>query len=83
VGGNGCNGGQLQWGFQYALRNDGLTALNAYPYTGQGGQACDAAAADWKVVQINGVEWVDVQDEQALMDAVAKGVSVEGDWDEG
>lgn len=73
---DGCNGGGIHWGLEYAIANGGLTASAAYPYVGASG-TCDSNAASWKVVQIDGYKWVTPGSEQALMAAVAKGVSAD------
>jgi len=77
-GNNGCNGGLMDYAFEY-VRDKGLCTESSYPYTGKDGRCeskCSAA------VKISGYTDVPPQDEDAMMQAVAKGpvsVAIEAD----
>lgn len=66
----GCNGGLMDYAFQFIINNGGLDTEEDYPYKAQDGR-CDTYRKNAKVVSIDGYEDVPVNDEQALKKAVA------------
>ncbi|KAL9251664.1 Vignain-like protein [Drosera capensis] len=66
----GCNGGLMEYAFEFVHQNGGLTTEDAYPYTAQDG-ACDSEKLNAAVVTIDGYEQVPENDEDALLKAVA------------
>ena len=82
-GNQGCNGGLMDYGFQYIIDNKGICAETAYPYTATDGtcksKTCGAAAAT-----ITGFQDVPTNSETALMTAIVQqpvSVAVEADQD--
>ncbi|KAJ4807746.1 hypothetical protein LUZ62_020312 [Rhynchospora pubera] len=63
----GCNGGLMDYAFEYIKNNRGVTTEAAYPYTAQDG-TCHSSNP---VVTIDGHEKVPADDEKALLKAVA------------
>jgi len=77
----GCNGGLMDYAFQYVITNKGLTGETDYPYTATGPNAC-AVGKDHLYSTITGYCDVNSGDENALMAAVAVGptsVAIEAD----
>nr|GEX89357.1 low-temperature-induced cysteine proteinase-like [Tanacetum cinerariifolium] len=66
----GCNGGLMDYAFQFIIKNGGIDTEEDYPYTGRDGK-CDATRKNAKVVSIDGYEDVPVNDESALQKAVS------------
>ncbi|GAA0152351.1 cysteine protease [Lithospermum erythrorhizon] len=67
----GCNGGLMDYAFEFIIKNGGIDTDQDYPYTGRNGQ-CDAYRKNnAKVVSINSYEDVPVYNEKALQKAVA------------
>ncbi|OVA17619.1 Peptidase C1A [Macleaya cordata] len=66
----GCNGGLMEYAFEYIKKNGGLTTEQNYPYKAEDG-TCDSSKENSHVVTINGHENVPTNDENALMKAVA------------
>ncbi|XAR74023.1 Actinidain [Bertholletia excelsa] len=66
----GCNGGLMDYAFEFIIRNGGMDTEEDYPYKGIDDQ-CDPARKNAKVVSIDGYEDVPPYDEKALMKAVA------------
>ncbi|KAJ3681180.1 hypothetical protein LUZ60_015669 [Juncus effusus] len=64
---NGCNGGLMDYAFEYIKRNGGITSESTYPYTAADG-TCESSTP---VVTIDGHEDVPKNNEKALMKAVA------------
>jgi len=82
-GNQGCNGGLMDYGFQYIIDNKGICTEASYPYTAADGtcksKTCGAAAAT-----ITGFTDVPVNSETALMTAIVQqpvSVAVEADQD--
>ncbi|KAL1564782.1 low-temperature-induced cysteine proteinase-like [Salvia divinorum] len=66
----GCNGGLMDYAFEFIIKNGGIDSEEDYPYTGRDGK-CDTYRKNAKVVSIDGYEDVPVNDEKALQKAVA------------
>nr|XP_010929952.1 vignain isoform X1 [Elaeis guineensis] len=67
---NGCDGGLMDYAFDFIKRNGGLTTEANYPYVGKD-QKCNLSKENVHVVGIDGREDVPENDEDALMQAVA------------
>ncbi|KAI3462731.1 hypothetical protein Pfo_019394 [Paulownia fortunei] len=65
----GCNGGLMDYAFQFIISNGGMDTEDDYPYRGVDGK-CDPTRKNAKVVSIDGYEDVP-QDEKALQKALA------------
>jgi len=66
----GCNGGLMEYAFEYIKQNGGLTTETYYPYTANDG-SCDSTKENVPAVSIDGHENVLANDEDALLKAVA------------
>ena len=80
-GNQGCNGGLMDYAFQYIIDNKGITTEDAYPYTATGPNTCQAQG---KPVAATLTSFVDVpaNSETALETAIVKqpvSVAVEAD----
>jgi C1A family cysteine protease len=80
-GNQGCNGGLMDYAFQYIITNKGITTEGAYPYTATGPNTCEAAG---KPVAATLSSFTDVpaNSETALETAIVKqpvSVAVEAD----
>ena len=80
-GNQGCNGGLMDYAFEYIIKNKGLTTEAAYPYTATGPNTCESAG---KPIAATISKYVDVpvNSETALMTAIAQqpvSVAVEAD----
>lgn len=69
-GNHGCNGGLMDMAFDFIKKNGGLTTEDNYPYTAADG-SCNTVMKENQAVSIDGHEDVPVNDEDALMKAVA------------
>ncbi|CBI16828.3 hypothetical protein VitviT2T_000582 [Vitis vinifera] len=67
---HGCNGGLMESAFEFIKKNGGITTENNYPYKAKD-ERCDMLKMNAPVVTIDGHESVPVNDERALMKAVA------------
>ncbi|CAA3028774.1 cysteine ase COT44-like [Olea europaea subsp. europaea] len=67
---SGCNGGLMDYAFQFIINNGGIDTEVDYPYRGVDGR-CDPARKNAKVVSIDGYEDVPPRNEKALQKAVA------------
>ncbi|XP_047334005.1 low-temperature-induced cysteine proteinase-like [Impatiens glandulifera] len=66
----GCNGGLMDYAFEFIIKNGGIDTEEDYPYSGSDGR-CDTLRKNAKVVTIDDYEDVPVNDEKALQKAVA------------
>ncbi|CAK9135354.1 unnamed protein product [Ilex paraguariensis] len=66
----GCNGGLMDYAFQFIIDNGGIDSEEDYPYKGRDGR-CDQYRKNAKVVAIDGYEDVTPNSEKALKKAVA------------
>ncbi|XP_061351273.1 vignain-like [Gastrolobium bilobum] len=66
----GCNGGLMEYAFEFIKQNGGITTESSYPYTASDG-SCDASKANDPAVLIDGHETVPANDEDALLKAVS------------
>ncbi|XP_028793674.1 low-temperature-induced cysteine proteinase-like [Neltuma alba] len=76
----GCNGGLMDYGFEFIINNGGIDTEEDYPYRAVNGR-CDTYRKNAKVVTIDDYEDVPVNDERALQKAVANqpvSVAIEG-----
>jgi C1A family cysteine protease len=81
-GNQGCNGGLMDYGFEYVMKN-GLRSEAAYPYTATGPNACKSKGLP-VVAKISGYKDVPTNSETSLMTAIATqpvSVAVEADQD--
>ncbi|XP_058070087.1 cysteine proteinase mucunain-like [Magnolia sinica] len=76
----GCNGGLMDYAFEFIINNGGIDTEEDYPYKGYD-YRCDQSRKNARVVSIDGYEDVPVNDEKALQKAVANQpvtVAIEG-----
>ncbi|KAE9449690.1 hypothetical protein C3L33_18412, partial [Rhododendron williamsianum] len=66
----GCNGGLMDYAFEFIMDNGGIDTESDYPYLGLDA-ACDPTRKNAKVVSIDGYEDVPPYNEKALKKAVA------------
>ncbi|XP_058082004.1 vignain-like [Magnolia sinica] len=66
----GCNGGLMDYAFEYIKKNGGITTEQNYPYVAEDG-TCNSNKENSHVVVIDGHENVPANDEDALLKAVA------------
>jgi len=68
-GNQGCNGGLMDYAYQYVIKNHGIDTEASYPYLGTGPNACKYNP---KTIGATVASYVDVPvDETALLNAVA------------
>lgn len=80
-GNQGCNGGLMDYGFEYIIKNKGITTEAAYPYTATGPNTCVAAGKP-VAATLSGYKDVAVNSETALETAIVQqpvSVAVEAD----
>ncbi|KAK4782266.1 hypothetical protein SAY86_016368 [Trapa natans] len=66
----GCNGGLMDYAFEFIINNGGIDTEEDYPYRADNGR-CDQYRKNAKVVTIDDYEDVPANDEKALQKAVA------------
>ncbi|XP_028807769.1 senescence-specific cysteine protease SAG39-like [Neltuma alba] len=66
----GCEGGYMEDGFEFIIKNGGITTEENYPYTATDGK-CNISKEASHVAEIKGYEKVPVNSEEALQKAVA------------
>jgi len=79
-GNQGCNGGLMDYGFEYIIKNKGIGSEASYPYTAKDG-TCKKVAS---VATITSFKDVPTNSETALMTAIVQqpvSVAVEADQD--
>nr|GMC50479.1 low-temperature-induced cysteine proteinase-like [Ipomoea batatas] len=67
----GCNGGLMDYAFEFIIKNGGIDSEEDYPYTGKDDKCNSYLKNNAKVVSIDGYEDVPVNNEKALQKAVA------------
>ncbi len=80
-GNEGCNGGLMDYAFQYIIANNGITGEADYPYTATGPNACQAAGKP-VVATLSSYKDVPANSEDALLAAIAQqpvSVAIEAD----
>lgn len=80
-GNDGCNGGLMDYAFEYIIANRGIVSESSYPYSATGPNACKASGKT-KVATITGYCDVKVNSDQALEAAITVGpvsVAIEAD----
>jgi C1A family cysteine protease len=80
-GNQGCNGGLMDYGFEYIIKNKGLTSETNYPYTAQDGK-CNTQKESMVSATLSSFRDVPTNSETALMTAIAQqpvSVAVEAD----
>jgi len=80
-GNQGCNGGLMDYAFEYIIKNKGITTEEAYPYTATGPNTCEAAGKP-VAATLSGYKDVPVNNEVALETALVTqpvSVAVEAD----
>ncbi|KAE8679901.1 Cysteine protease 1 [Hibiscus syriacus] len=76
----GCNGGLMDYAFEFIIKNGGIDTEEDYPYTGRDGR-CDSYRQKANVVRIDDYEDVPANNEKALEKAVSNqpiSVAIEG-----
>ncbi|KAK8913935.1 Oryzain alpha chain [Platanthera zijinensis] len=76
----GCNGGLMDYAFEFIINNGGIDTEEDYPYQVRDGR-CDIYRRNAHVVTIDGYEDVPANDEKSLQEAVANqpvSVAIEG-----
>eukprot|EP00250_Pteridium_aquilinum_P007808 c17454_g1_i1 orf=309-1724(-) len=68
---SGCDGGLMDYAFQFIVNNGGIDSEEHYPYKGRKGQ-CDTTKKNTHVVTIDGYEDVPSNDERSLLRAVSQ-----------
>ncbi|KAE9618691.1 putative actinidain [Lupinus albus] len=66
----GCNGGLMDYAFEFIVNNGGIDTEDDYPYRASD-RTCDPKRKNARVVSIDGYEDVPPNDEQSLKKAVA------------
>ena len=80
-GNQGCNGGMMDYAFQYVINNKGITTETEYPYTATGPNNCSSAGKT-VAATISGYKDVPPNSDEALAFAVARqpvSVAIEAD----
>lgn len=82
-GNQGCNGGLMDYAFEYIIKNGGIDSENDYPYL-QSDSLCDFAKTARQSAWVNGFADVPPDNSDQLRLAVAQGpvsVAIEADSD--
>ncbi|KAE9611727.1 hypothetical protein Lal_00011537 [Lupinus albus] len=66
----GCNGGLMDYAFEFIIKNGGIDTEDDYPYHARD-RSCDPNRRNARVVSIDGYEDVPQNDEQSLKKAVS------------
>jgi xylem cysteine proteinase len=80
-GNNGCNGGMMDYAFQYVISNGGITCESDYPYIATGPNACGAKGKP-VCAKISSYQDVTPNSDLALMTAIAQqpvSIAIEAD----
>jgi len=80
-GNNGCDGGLMDYAFQFVIENGGLCAEDAYPYSATGPNMCEVKQCE-AAVKISSFKDIPDGDEKSLLAALAQGpvsVAIEAD----
>lgn len=80
-GSHGCEGGLMDFGFQYIEDNGGITTEDNYPYTARDG-TCKSSKAANKVVTVSGFQDVPTNNADQMQQAVSQGpvsIAIEAD----
>ncbi|CDY33651.1 BnaC08g19510D [Brassica napus] len=67
---NGCNGGLMDYAFEYIVKNGGLRKEEDYPYSMEEG-TCETQKDESEMVTISGHQDVPINDEKSLLKALA------------
>lgn len=71
----GCEGGYMDYAFEWVIQNGGIDTESNYPYTGQDG-TCNSTKEETKIVTIDGYEDVAESDSALLCAVVQQPISV-------
>ncbi|KAJ4798131.1 Cysteine protease [Rhynchospora pubera] len=71
----GCDGGYMDYAFEWIIKNGGINTESNYPYTAKDG-VCNITKANNKVVTIDGYEDVPPKDEALLCAVLKQPISV-------
>ncbi|KAF3319721.1 low-temperature-induced cysteine proteinase-like protein [Carex littledalei] len=71
----GCNGGYMDYAFEWIIQNGGISTESSYPYTAKDG-ICNITQANNKVVTIDGYQDVPPNDEALLCAVLKQPISV-------